>query len=314
MNTVVKMRFGSHLYGTDGPDSDADFKCIFIPKSRDILLQRAPKVYRDNKSGYAVDIESFSLHYWFKLMSEGQTVTLDMLFAPDDMIVEMSATWQTIRDNKDKLIHKATKAFLGYCRQQVSKYGTKSMRIGAIKEAIKWIREHRFYSAGKLMKVGDVYEEFPVREFWEKKSCERNRQRSIEICGRTFTENTKLAHVVECLEQIRDNYGKRAHDAENNQNIDWKAVSHAFRVAHELKELLTVGRITFPLANADFIKKIKCGEFHFKDDSIDAQIDALMKEIEEIAKKSTLREHADQNWIDDFVEKTYMEVIDKVVS
>jgi predicted nucleotidyltransferase len=40
MDLVVEMRFGSHLYGTDTPDSDVDLKGVYLPEARDILLQR----------------------------------------------------------------------------------------------------------------------------------------------------------------------------------------------------------------------------------------------------------------------------------
>ena len=40
MNLVVKMKFGSHLYGTSTPLSDIDYKAVYIPEARDIILQR----------------------------------------------------------------------------------------------------------------------------------------------------------------------------------------------------------------------------------------------------------------------------------
>jgi predicted nucleotidyltransferase len=40
MELIVEMRFGSHLYGTATPESDLDFKGVYLPEARDILLQR----------------------------------------------------------------------------------------------------------------------------------------------------------------------------------------------------------------------------------------------------------------------------------
>ncbi len=40
MDLIVEMRFGSHLYGTATPQSDLDFKAVYLPAARDILLQR----------------------------------------------------------------------------------------------------------------------------------------------------------------------------------------------------------------------------------------------------------------------------------
>jgi predicted nucleotidyltransferase len=40
MKTLVRMQFGSHVYGTNVPTSDHDFKAVHLPDGRDILLQR----------------------------------------------------------------------------------------------------------------------------------------------------------------------------------------------------------------------------------------------------------------------------------
>lgn len=38
---LVKMQFGSHVYGTTNlPTSDLDYKAVYIPSIRDIILQR----------------------------------------------------------------------------------------------------------------------------------------------------------------------------------------------------------------------------------------------------------------------------------
>lgn len=47
--------YGSKLFGTDNPDSDTDYKGIFIPNRKDVLLKR--------------DIE----HYNYNTNSEGKT-------------------------------------------------------------------------------------------------------------------------------------------------------------------------------------------------------------------------------------------------
>ena len=39
---IVKMLFGSHLYGTQTPSSDTDYKGVAMPSVRDIALGRVP--------------------------------------------------------------------------------------------------------------------------------------------------------------------------------------------------------------------------------------------------------------------------------
>lgn len=38
MNKILEMKFGSHLYGTNTPNSDLDYKAIYLPTAREIIL------------------------------------------------------------------------------------------------------------------------------------------------------------------------------------------------------------------------------------------------------------------------------------
>ena len=97
MRIIVKMKFGAHLYGTATSDSDLDYKGIFLPTKEQLLLGCVPKSHnystgkdysRNTKND--VDTELYSLHYFIKLACAGQTVAMDMLHAPDSMILKKS--------------------------------------------------------------------------------------------------------------------------------------------------------------------------------------------------------------------------------
>jgi predicted nucleotidyltransferase len=68
MNFLIKLKFGSHLYGTNTPSSDLDIKGIYLPKAKDILLQRIapvcsfsrPKDHGEKNSADDVDQEFYS--------------------------------------------------------------------------------------------------------------------------------------------------------------------------------------------------------------------------------------------------------------
>ncbi len=91
MRKLVTIKFGSHLYGTSTPASDVDFKSVHVPAPRDVLLQRAKgsvstartKQEKEKNLPGEVEEESYSLLRYLQLASEGQTVALDMLFAPE---------------------------------------------------------------------------------------------------------------------------------------------------------------------------------------------------------------------------------------
>lgn len=140
---LVKMMFGSHVYGTNLPTSDRDFKGVFIPDAQDLVMQRASKHIRnstkkdDSKRNTAEDVddELFSFQTYMELIRQGQTVALDMLFTPEKFYCwedGVSDQWLEIVHNADKLIHKGTNAFVGYTKAQAAKYGCKGDRLSAL--------------------------------------------------------------------------------------------------------------------------------------------------------------------------------------
>jgi len=146
MNTIVKLKFGSHLYGTNTPESDIDYKGVFLPTIDEIFLNRIPKSINTNskKSGATskntkddIDCEIYSLHYFIQLACEGQTVALDMLYAPNNMIIEKSKVWDEIVKNRSKFNTKNLKAFVSYARKQAAKYSCRGSRLNTIEKILQ---------------------------------------------------------------------------------------------------------------------------------------------------------------------------------
>lgn len=139
MKTIMRVLFGSHLYGLNTPESDFDYMAIHLPPTREILLQRVRDSVKEgpikdegqrNQAG-DVDKESYSLQRYLELLGQGQTAPLDMLFAPESNLLVTTPVWTYIRENKDKLLTKKSAAFVGYCHQQANKYGIKGSRVAA---------------------------------------------------------------------------------------------------------------------------------------------------------------------------------------
>ena len=78
LNVIMKTKFGSHLYGTNTPDSDLDIKGIYMPTEEQIFLGRFGKSNTYNvkvsdgskNTSEDMDIEMYSLHYFIKLACE----------------------------------------------------------------------------------------------------------------------------------------------------------------------------------------------------------------------------------------------------
>lgn len=302
MKTIVKTIFGSYLYGTATSKSDKDFKGIFMPSKEQIFLGRIPKSYnKTTKKGLEkntaddIDTEIYSLHYFIKLACEGQTVALDMLHAPNNMIIESSEIWEDIVKNRSKFYTKNLKAFIGYARRQASKYGIKGSRLNAAKKIVSFLLEH-----DPLTRMGCVWDQLPIEEHLHMLETDRNNVRQYQVCGKIIQETAKIGYVFDILTKFYEEYGKRAKEAAENKNIDWKAISHALRAAYQVKELLEDNTITFPLKDAPFLCAVKEGRLDYKEE-VAPELESIMADVEILSEKSKLPKKVNQKFWDNFI-------------
>lgn len=315
---LMETVFGSHLYGTSGPGSDRDWKAVVVPPAREILLQRAkPTVVTKTKAdplakntAEDVDVETWALHQFFKLVGEGQTVAMDALFStPDAWVREPHPLWLEIVENRSRLISKKSQSFVEYCRSQSNKYGLKGSRMAAARAA------RDFFAAC----MADDPNGTPVGKFegamteclcrlehvaFENRATPTGGVlRHISVCNRLvpFTASIKIAW--ETYNRLFDQYGERARQAERNEGVDWKAVSHAVRVAKQAVELLETGHLTFPRPEAAFLLSIKRGELPYA--AVAEEIEALLPAVEDAAARSTLPAQPDRAFMDEMIVRAY---------
>jgi predicted nucleotidyltransferase len=303
---IVEMKFGSHLYGTNTPQSDLDIKGIYLPTFEDVVLGKVKKSITENtksdnskNSKDDVDKEYYSLHYFLKLACQGQTVALDMLHAPPEMIIQKSVIWNQIVKKKELFYTRNLKAFVGYARNQASKYGIKRSRLDSAKKILDILISYPINT-----KLKELWSVLPTTEHSFHTGKNKNGLLQYSICGKTIQETMKVEYAYAIIKNYHDEYGKRAELARDNKGVDFKAVSHAIRSALQVKELLLDGTITFPLKDAKYIKAIKNGELHYAD-VVAPRLEQLMDEVSELSEKSSYPDKADTLFWDNFIVKIY---------
>lgn len=324
MKKLVEMQFGSQLYGTATPTSDVDLKSVFVPLGRDILLQRAPqniqlkrhKAHGEKNLPGEVDEESFALHRYLQLLSQGQTVALDMLFAPPSAFVcEASDTWEVIMANRSKLVCKKSASFVGYCRTQANKYGIRGSRIDDLNKVIEFLSGFpvldrngvRFGDIQDLLRevIKDLKHTSIVNLPHPNRPDVPNLH--LECCGRKAPFTLSFTEARKIFQRALDGYGDRALQAQRNENIDWKAISHALRVGYEALELFGTGAITFPLPYAADILRVKQGLRPYQE--VAEELESLLDEIDRAAERSSLPDSVDHGFIDNLVTDTYRKAV-----
>lgn len=322
MQPIVEMKFGSHLYGTSTPASDLDIKAVHLPAARDLLLQRVRPIITDNtktdgaarNSADDVDRESFTLQKFLALVTEGQTVALDMLLAPDWALRgDPSPIWREIQANRSRLLTSRYASFVGYCRTQANKYGIRGSRVAAARVALTILSGgvDRLGTTAKLREIeAEVRAATLATEHMDLIEIPQESGVPLthwEVCNRKMPFTSSIKSARDIVERIIAEYGHRALQAEQNQNVDWKALSHAVRIAHQSIELLDTGHVTFPRPDAARLLEIKTGALPYQ--LVAEEIDALLPEIERRALASSLPPIADLAWVDDLVARAHRAVI-----
>lgn len=318
MRSIVTIKFGSHLYGTTTPASDLDFKSVYIPSPQDILLQRVKgsinksrqKAEKEKNLPGEIEEESYSLQRYLDLAARRSTVALDVLFAPEWSMTQPPALeWQELVANRHRLLTRRHVAFVGYCRQQANKYGIKGSRVAAARVSLSLLN-NLVETHGGSKKLGQ-FEEAVAREIASTEHMlivdiplpSGAVIRHWDVCGRKLPFTASVKNARDVVKRLVDEYGQRALQAESQQGVDWKALSHAVRVGTQALEFLATAHVTFPLPNAEHILAIKTGQLPYRE--VSAEIESLLEQVEAASAKSSLPEHPDREWIDSFVARVY---------
>lgn len=322
LEIIVKLKFGSHLYGTAIPSSDLDVKAVYMPSVRDILLQSispAIVVGPDKKAGEKntcqdIDFEAYSPHKFLSLLAEGQIVALDMLFAPVEYFIDPpSPLWEQIQSVAYKLLNKKAASFVRYCRQQASKYGLKGCRVAAARQAENLLEKAlKHYPASSKLNLleSELHKLSAQSEFIQLGTIENSEgiaAKYVEICDKKILFSASIKTAYEVVHKLAGQYGARALAAEKNENVDWKALSHAVRIGYEAIEFLANHKITFPRPEALHLVAIKQGRIPFKE--IALEIEQLLARVEEASLLSTLPDSYDPELINAFIADIYYQHI-----
>lgn len=310
---LVRMQFGSHVYGTNLPTSDLDYKAVFLPSIADTILQRATSRSRSTGPENAknapgdVDVEEFSLQGYLRLLCEGQTVAVDMLFVPERFYVEEpSILWARVREQRHNFLSSGVAAFIGYCRQQANKYGVKGSRMAAARDVLELLRPlgcdrlEDHWPAIASWAVGREHVEIiELRHPDNHDAIELH----LSVCGRKAPARLRVHDAVAMYERLWERYGERARQAMDNEGIDWKALMHAVRVLREAEELLATGAVTFPRPERERLLEIRQGRVPYA--AVAEEIESGMAGLPSLVSTSVLRAEPDRSAADMLILEAY---------
>ena len=332
-------QYGSHLYGINTENSDLDYRGIFIPKIRDLVLKRDVDEYNTelNINNIKVDVKLFSIHKFIKLCSKADTNALDVLFSynperkdiqqyvynkeqyyENGILAHPYIPFIEFLINRGKLINTdRLESPITYAFKQATKYSIKGERRQVMLNLLKHVNTYLFLDTTPAdvplsrFITDFIYEDGTpiINQYIDGKHVKIDeldnkgkKEKYLYVCGVQHQFNLELKRFAQRLEEkINKEYtSQRTIDAADGN--DWKALSHAIRILFEIKQLLETGDIQFPVD--PIVKQIKLGQISRED--IDNLFDTTFQDIMEQIKQNTLNWKYDEEFWNGYIYNLYL--------
>ena len=317
-NIVVKMEYGSHLYGLNHAGSDTDYKAIALPTAEQIIMQQADFDIKlstgdqlSKNTNQDIDDEVMSLSKFLGQAMDGKNTAIDMLHASNSQTMITSDIWLELQEKRHMFYTKDMSSYVDYVQGQAAKYGVKGSRLAALKDAMAAINKHTgFDSFFDTLKLGDIAGDLPIGEhaYIVEVESKVGNQKFYEICQRKFDFTNKLPYCLDNMQKIYDGYGHRAKLAESNDGVDWKAVSHALRAGYQARAIYLHGGFSYPLDETPFIMDVKLGKVDYKT-GVQPAIEELVAEVNILAENSKLPDTCDREYWNNWLYQKHLQIV-----
>ena len=116
-NIIFECIVGSQAYGTAIPTSDVDIKGVYIQPIDDLISFGYREQWNVDK-----DTTYYEVGRFLQLLQTANPTVLEMLWVPNECILQTSPTWDIIKEHRSMFVTKACRnSFAGYVVSQIKK-------------------------------------------------------------------------------------------------------------------------------------------------------------------------------------------------
>jgi hypothetical protein len=324
---ILKVKAGSHLYGLATPQSDLDYIGVYLSTPEELLGLNHSEIIEDNivskkENGRndkdAVDCKYYELRKFCQLALNNNPTILELLFAPEESIVEITEEGRRLINNASKFLCRRVKhSYCGYAFSQKQKSFIKTENLKKLVEARRIFVESGFNTSADMLY--DHLEKEGLMGLCTTYTNQQDREVHlnlgtlgltviqgeypgwIQLADLRFT-NQKLKDVFAKIEE-RINKATGRKDEMLEKGYDPKFMSHTIRLLVEGKELLKTGVLVLPLQEKDYLLKCKLGQIPPVD--MMNRIEELEQEVECCASSTMLPAKPDFNSVNKMVQEIY---------
>lgn len=307
---IAKILHGSHLYGTATADSDVDVKSVWLPAPVDIVLGRTGRTESNNDSsrtnnGSDVDHEASDLLRFVDLLSSSHPAAIECLFAPASChLVDPSPAWVHLLTVQHSVAAASVGAFVGYAEAQAPAFGLFSERASAAKSALAEIRI-LLRQARTVADLAPAVVEACASPHVS--IVQKDGETFLQICGRHQHFGARAQAAEKTVRTYVESFGERMRKAESEDIRDWRAVSHAIRIAEQGAEFMRSGAMAFPRPNAEELTAVKQGRMPRA--YVAERLHQAMADLNAAARESVVPAVADRSVAETLVALHYAEAV-----
>lgn len=304
-NMILKIRVGSHLFGTDTEDSDLDLFGVFMPDPRMVYGFQVcnevdlGEVDKDDTGRNTKDAIDFKLHEYrkfVKLAMQNNPNILHVLFVNPANILFIEPFGRRLLDKADIFVHKgAHHRFVKYADSQRHKMRIKPLNYQELEIGLKILE-----GLDDHLVMADVMIELGKYEPGLGQGAFRDVGRGKHVkCGDLSFERGVFVKKARRMIRERLSRATSRHVLFTKHGFDTKFASNLIQLLKEGIELMETGRIQFPLAYADEILHIKHGKYTAQE--INEWADILVEDARVAYERSSLPKEPRSAEIEGFV-------------
>jgi hypothetical protein len=333
MKRLLESVYGSHLYGTNTPTSDRDYKVIYLPDFDDVLLGKRLQTFkmRHDADGMpvadsmpmpdnGVEVEHVPFQTFCRDFMNGQTYALEVAFAR----LGQHDTPEWLPELVDQFLTCNVSSMAGFAMKQTFDYVHRGVRLEKAR-ALLSLLDHLQHNRGSFTHVpldkelrldhttdgGQKVLYFLASGAKLELGTTVNNGKEMEtlkLNGRDYLETTTVAHLWTAVKKLVDSYGHRT-QAAAEMEVDRKSLMHAVRVYGQALELLTTGKMVFPNPEAALLLRVK-EELPLEQVkemllSLETQLEEAQRDSDLLPAKTPQMETSFDAWLVDWLRKLY---------
>lgn len=289
MKIVAKIKSGSKLYGTSTLESDTDYKVIFVPTGKDILIgETLHKVSSTpvKNSSSDIDIEYIPLKVFIYGLKKGWFNYLELLHAPKDLVeTDLPEVW-------DYLVSYRSEFYTSELNRHITsaiKLASSTRENELLEPLFNFLLKIEDKNHKYIKDIKDSLPDFP--------GMFKSNQTYI-VLDRSYDMST--TSVVNLLCSIKAKIFKASM---LNGAFDFTSAAHIYRFLRQVETIIFDQNIVYPIPYADKVVEIKTLK-HSR-----LEVSEMILEVIDRLNGRVIEKQFDFNQVDDLVERVYLDSV-----